>query len=85
MLLEILGMAALGALGYNSIKDEESKQKTKSFIAKTMESCEKTITKKANRGEFNADQMNAYSDFEEKYSNVADRLDAWKENELKEE
>ena len=32
MLLEILSIAALGAVGFNSVKDEEHRAKTKKFL-----------------------------------------------------
>lgn len=75
MLLEILGIAALGVLGYNSLKDEESRTKTKGTIANVIEKAEKNITKKFNNGEMSDEE---YTTFEEKFVNNRSNIIQWK-------
>lgn len=68
MLLGLLSMAALGALGYNAVKDEESRIKTKSIVAKTIDVFEKEMTKKYDRGEMDEESQDRYRKFENAYN-----------------
>lgn len=78
MLLGLLSIAGLGALGYNAVKDEKSRIKTKSIVAKTIDAFEKEMTKKYNRGEMNDEQKADYSKFKMNYNKSHGTLIQWK-------
>lgn len=75
MLLEILGMAALGALGFNAVKDEDSRTKTKGTIAKMLDTADKTMDKKFQNGEIDVEE---YCKFKENRNNTVSTATQWK-------
>lgn len=77
MLLKILGMAALGALGYNSVKDEESRTKTKGMIAGMIERADKNIDRQFQNGEIDEEE---YLKLKESRNKVVSQTNQWKIN-----
>lgn len=62
MLLGILGMAALGALGYNAVKDEDSRTKTKRIIAEMIDKADKNMDKKFQNGEVDEEEYRKFKE-----------------------
>lgn len=77
MLFGILGMAALGALGYNAVKDEESRTKTKSIVAKAVDALEKEASRMYKNGETSDEFNENYSKFDSAYKNDNSKLKQW--------
>ncbi len=75
MLLGILGMAALSALGYNAVKDEDSRTKTKGIIAGIMDQADKKMDKKFQNGEIDEEE---YCKFKENRKNTVSQTTSWK-------
>lgn len=75
MLLGILGMAALGALGYNAVKDEDSRTKTKGIIAGIIDQGDKMMDKKFQNGEIDEEE---YWKFKKNRNNTVSQTTQWK-------
>lgn len=75
MLLGILGMAALGALGYNAVKDEDSRTKTKGIIAGMIDEAEKIMDRKFQNGEIDEEE---YWEFKENRDKNVSSTIQWK-------
>lgn len=78
MFLSILGITALEVLGYNSLKDDESRVKTKAIIARTIERTEKNLNKKFNNGELDNKKEEEFLKFEENFNKNQSNFIKWK-------
>lgn len=78
MFLSILGITALGVLGYNSLKDEESRIKTKAILARTIEHTEKNMNKKFKNGELGSEKAEEFLKFEENFNKNQSNFIKWK-------
>lgn len=64
MLKEIIGAAVACVIGYNALKDEESRVKTKSFIEKMSKSIDKKMQKNNCVNNVCQDSMESYRDID---------------------
>ena len=83
MLLTLIGLAAAGVVGYNAVKDEESRQKTGQIIKKTAhfaaEFTEKMgaeIDKQYERGKIDQEAYEKYCESRNKYNDAKERAEA---------
>lgn len=60
MLLEIIGAIAIGAIGYNALKDEESRKKTKKTMKNFGDAVNKTVERKHQNGEISDEQYREF-------------------------
>ena len=60
MLLEILGAIAIGAVGYNALKDEESRKETKKTIRNFGNAMNKTVERKYQNGEISDEEYRKF-------------------------
>lgn len=85
MLLTLIGLAAAGVVGYNAVKDEESRQKTGQIIKKTAhfaaEFTEKMgaeIDKQYERGKIDEASYQRFDEARQKYQDAKVKAEARK-------